>query len=58
MSDKKKIIKGLSVCMSAFDVDDCKDCPYKDGSYYRNGCERKLMHDIYVLLKEQNKEDR
>ena len=53
MTDNEKVQAGLRCCSHAADVEDCRQCPYKTGEYFRNGCERQLMNDARALILEQ-----
>jgi hypothetical protein len=53
MTDNEKVQAGLRCCSRAYDVTDCRQCPYKTGEYFRNGCERQLMNDARALILEQ-----
>ena len=57
MSDKDKVIKGLTHCTAWNGLHECQptvgdDCPYEDEA----DCKLSIMYDALILLKEQEKE--
>lgn len=58
MTDREKVIKGLSCCakwMEGTDADACDNCPYYHSqfNYYDNDCVVALNNDAIALLKER-----
>ena len=52
MTDREKVIKAIEICYTL--GHDCTECPL----FPVDDCNDKLMHDVLVLLKEQEDEIR
>ena len=55
MADLDKVLKGLEHCLSD-NVNDCENCPYRNGDSVSYPCGRVLKMDAIELLKSQQAE--